>query len=206
MLRACAFAMSSAFSETSKHQPGWLCLTCGPMFSGKTTAARTKIDCLCQDDTAIIVIRPMIDTREALWVHSEAPLLTPSRGTIVKCQVSMLSEAHGVVAAHGAHANVVVDEAQFFPSTDTQTIVNKWLCSGINVYMYGLVSDHAGNHFGPFGALLPLADEVHVLSAICFKCGNRARRTQRLADDGPLVQVGSKDMYQPICLMCATSK
>jgi len=79
---------------------------------------------------------------------------------------------------------------------------------GVRVIVAGLDVDFRGIPFGCMPQLMALADEVIKLKAVCMKCGNDARFTQRLVGAVPakasdeLVVVGASDCYQARCRTC----
>ena len=61
--------------------------------------------------------------------------------------------------------------------------------------------------FGPIVDLLPLAEHVKFLSAICVgngdeKCGNKASFTYRITKDKEIEVIGGLETYKPLCRKC----
>jgi thymidine kinase len=50
--------------------------------------------------------------------------------------------------------------------------------------------------------LLAVAEEITKLLAICVRCGNPAKHTQRLVASEDLIVVGAAGMYEPRCRRC----
>lgn len=101
---------------------------------------------------------------------------------------------------------VAIDEVQFFD--DGLVAVCRKLMRDREVVVAGLNSDFRGEPFGPMGAIMAIATEVHVLAAVCAVCGEDAYRTQRLVDgepayyDDPVVLVGGvEEGYESRCLL-----
>jgi len=47
-----------------------------------------------------------------------------------------------------------------------------------------------------------VADEIQKTLAICMRCGNPAKHTQRLVESDELVVVGAAGMYEARCRRC----
>ncbi|MGH9862602.1 MAG: thymidine kinase, partial [Candidatus Acidiferrales bacterium] len=50
--------------------------------------------------------------------------------------------------------------------------------------------------------LMTVAEEVTKLLAICVRCGNPAKHTQRLVASGERILVGAGGMYEARCRRC----
>jgi thymidine kinase len=88
---------------------------------------------------------------------------------------------------------VLVDEAQFFESLDcVETLAP-------NVVVAGLSGDYRRKPFGRILELIPLADKVTFLTAVC-DCGAPAPFTKRVSDEKSLISVQSS--YVPKCGSC----
>ena len=99
-------------------------------------------------------------------------------------------------------ADVVgVDEAQFFDG-ELVEVAQKLANSGIRVIIAGLDTDFLGNPFGPMPALMAVAEDVQKVHAICVKCGSPAQFSHRLSKSNSLVELGEKDIYEPLCRHC----
>ena len=59
-----------------------------------------------------------------------------------------------------------------------------------------------GRPFPPMPDLLTLAESITKTLAICMRCGNPAKHTQRLVESGDLIVVGAAGMYEARCRRC----
>ena len=50
--------------------------------------------------------------------------------------------------------------------------------------------------------LLCVAESITKTLAICLRCGNPAKHTQRLVESGDLIMVGAAGMYEARCRRC----
>jgi len=102
---------------------------------------------------------------------------------------------------------VAIDEAQFLDN-DIVTVTTALANRGVRVVLAGTDTDFRGEPFGPMGALMAVAEEVHKLRAICVVCGDEACRNQRLIDgaparyDSPTIMVGGRESYEARCRHC----
>jgi thymidine kinase len=94
---------------------------------------------------------------------------------------------------------IVVDEGQFF--TDMRATVEKLLAMGKTVIIGGLDGDFRQMPFGELFTLIPLADKVIKLSAICMICrdGTLAPFTKRIVTGTTQEMVGASDKYMAVC-------
>ena len=54
----------------------------------------------------------------------------------------------------------------------------------------------------PMPDLLCVAESITKTLAICMRCGNPAKHTQRLVDSGDLIVVGASGLYEARCRRC----
>jgi thymidine kinase len=74
--------------------------------------------------------------------------------------------------------------------------------SGKQVIIAGLDTDYMGRPFAPVPDLLALAETITKTLAICMRCGNPAKHTQRLRGSDDLIVVGAAGMYEARCRRC----
>ena len=145
----------------------------GPMFSGKTTTLLTR----AMGKT--VIINHVLDTR-CMGVKTHDGV----EASALKCNVLPMK-----VDAD----TLLVDEAQFFDSLDgVETLAP-------NVVVAGLSGDYKREPFGRILGLIPKADKVTILTAVCT-CGAPAPFTKRVSDEKNLISVQST--YIPKCGTC----
>jgi thymidine kinase len=97
------------------------------------------------------------------------------------------------------HDYIMIDEGQFF--SDLKEFVLKW-CEVFkkNIVVIGLDGDYKRNSFGQIFDLIPIADEVHKLKALCKLCndGTDALFTHRISTEHEQVVIGNSN-YIPVC-------
>lgn len=145
------------------------------MYSGKTTALLQRID------GNTLVVNHSFDTRTGDSIRSHDGVEAPA----IKCaRLDIIPRTFDTV---------LIDEAQFFESL-----------SGVEdlaptVIVAGLSGDYLRRPFGKILDLIPKADKVTFLQAVCA-CGAPAMFTQRITTEEHLVSVSSR--YLPVCGKC----
>jgi thymidine kinase len=81
-------------------------------------------------------------------------------------------------------------------------IAGKLADSGKQVIIAGLDTDYMGRPFPPMPDLLAVAESITKTLAICMRCGNPAKHTQRLIESEELILVGASDAYEARCRRC----
>ncbi len=96
---------------------------------------------------------------------------------------------------------VGVDESHFF-GQGLVDVAQQLADSGKQVIIAGLDTDYLGRPFPPMPDLLTLAESITKVLAICMRCGNPAKHTQRLVDSEDLIVVGASGTYEARCRRC----
>jgi len=96
---------------------------------------------------------------------------------------------------------VGIDEANFF-GAELVDVASRLADSGKQVLVAGLDTDYLGRPFPPLPELLCLAESITKTLAICMRCGNPAKHTQRLVESDDLIVVGAAGMYEARCRRC----
>lgn len=94
-----------------------------------------------------------------------------------------------------------IDEANFMGAGLTD-VVSQLADSGKQVILAGLDTDYMGRPFSPIPDLLAHAESITKTLAICMRCGNPAKHTQRLVESDDLIVVGAAGMYEACCRRC----
>lgn len=181
---------------------GYLEVTFGPMFSGKTTSLIDKVNRFIairesQQKTAkVLIINYIGDNRTTLNCNG----LTPHTKRVVE-GVSTHVRVNKLKTVNVTDFDyIVVDESQFFD--DLEEAVLNWLCLDKHIHCSGLVADYNRNNFGQLCRLIPRADTVEQLKAFCYICGDKilnAAFTKRHVEDSEIVKIGGKESYLPVC-------
>lgn len=173
---------------------GWIEVICGPMFSGKSEELIRRLRRAMIARKRVQVFKPVIDDRySADEIVSHGDLRMPSQA---------LNEAGEIMQHLDPRTQVVgIDEANFFGPLLVR-VVGQLADSGKQVIVAGLDTDYMGRPFPPMPDLLALAESITKTLAICMRCGNPAKHTQRLVESDELIVVGASGMYEARCRRC----
>lgn len=167
-------------------------LIIGPMFSGKTTELLRRLQRASIAGKKVVFLRPKIDTRETI-THDEVKSL----GSIPQLFLSDLSEFDV-----NSYEYIGVDEGQFFNNLAFH--VNNWANLDRHVIVAGLDATSELTPFEEILQLIPYAEEVTKLNAVCTKCGSDFGAFTKFVggEKKDKVLVGGKGMYEARCRKC----
>lgn len=101
-------------------------------------------------------------------------------------------------------AVIGIDEGQFFPD-----IVEfcEWMANaGKTVIVAALDGTFQRKAFGNILNLVPLAESVVKLTAVCMECFREAAYTKRLGMEKEVEVIGGADKYHSVCRLCYFKK
>tara|TARA_Y100001970_G_C14257575_1_gene876669 strand:- start:7953 stop:8522 length:570 start_codon:yes stop_codon:yes gene_type:complete len=183
---------------------GKLSIILGPMYSGKSTEL-LRIYNKYKIKKEIIVINHKSDNRygnNSVYTHNKEELNCISLLNL--CEYYKLYEKK-----YNEKINVIlIDEAQFFEDLYD-------FCKNIIdttdkiVYIFGLSGDYKREKFGQVLDLIPLADNIRHLKAICNYCDDvkdapftlRIPNESNKTSDNQVI-VGGLDKYSAVCREC----
>ena len=173
---------------------GWIEVICGPMFSGKSEELIRRLRRSMIARKRVQVFKPTIDTRysqDEIVSHGDLRMKSEvvGSGAEIMDRIDWRSEVIGV------------DEANFMGPALVDT-AQRLADSGKQVIIAGLDTDYLGRPFAPVPDLLALAETITKTLAICMRCGNPAKHTQRLRGSDDLIVVGAAGMYEARCRRC----
>ena len=180
------------FIESAKN-PGWIEIICGSMFSGKTEELIRRLRRAKFANQKVEIFKPCIDTR-----YSDEQVVSHDSNAI---QSTPVESSSSILLLAGDVEVVGIDEAQFF-DPGIVDVVQQLANSGVRVIVAGLDMDYRGLPFGSMPALMAIAEHVTKVHAICVKCGDPANHSHRLSSSSKLVELGEKDIYEPLCRHC----
>ena len=173
---------------------GWIEVICGPMFSGKSEELIRRLRRATIARKRVQVFKPAIDIR-----YSKDEIV--SHGDL-RMKSEVLDNPKDMLKRIDWRTEVVgVDEANFM-GPDLIEIAGTLADSGKQVIIAGLDTDYMGRPFAPIPDLLALAESITKTLAICVRCGNPAKHTQRLVESDDLIVVGAGGMYEARCRRC----
>jgi len=173
---------------------GWIEVICGPMFSGKSEELIRRLRRARIARKRVRVFKPAIDDRysaDEIVSHGEQ-----------RMESEVVANAAGILARLSPRTQVIgIDEANFFGAGLVE-VATQLADAGKQVIVAGLDTDFKGRPFPPMPDLLCLAESITKTLAICMRCGNPAKHTQRLVESGDLIVVGAAGMYEARCRSC----
>jgi thymidine kinase len=173
---------------------GWIEVVCGPMFSGKSEELIRRLRRAKIARKRVQVFKPALDDR---YAHDEIV----SHGD-QRMKSDVVNSASEILQKMDWRTQVVgIDESNFFGS-DLVDVAGQLADTGKQVIIAGLDTDYLGRPFTPMPQLLCLAESITKTLAICMRCGNPAKHTQRLVESNELIVVGAAGMYEARCRHC----
>ncbi len=173
---------------------GWIEVICGPMFSGKSEELIRRLRRAKIARKRVQVFKPELDDRyskEEIVSHGDARM----KSEVVTSASEILSRLDWRTQVIG------IDEANFM-GVEVIDIAQQLADTGKQVLIAGLDTDFMGRPFAPIPDLLALAESITKTLAICMRCGNPAKHTQRLVESEALIVVGAAGMYEARCRRC----
>jgi thymidine kinase len=173
---------------------GWIEAICGPMFSGKSEELMRRLRRAMIARKRVQVFKPAIDQR-----YSSDEIVSHSD---LRMKSQVIQQASEILPQLDPRTEVVgIDESNFF-GPDLVEVATQLADSGKQVMIAGLDTDYMGRPFPPMPDLLSLAESITKTLAICMRCGNPAKHTQRLVESSDLIVVGAGGMYEARCRRC----
>ncbi|MDO5026365.1 MAG: thymidine kinase [Tissierellia bacterium] len=174
----------------------------GSMFSGKTTSLWRELYRMKIANYKIVAFKPSIDSRD-----DEKKIVTHDKLELDAMKASNLNEILSFAKNNDLDC-IGIDEVQFFPNDPKEVvdIFNKLLSMNITIVVSGLDMDYMSRPFEIIKELMPIADELVKHHAICASCGEDAWVSYRKSNEESRIQIGSKDLYEPLCRSCYDKK
>ena len=176
---------------------GYLGVILGPMFSGKTSRL---ISIFKHNQIA------EIPTLVVNWYEDERYTtsgLSTHDGIIIPCtKLHHLKDIYKYFKLQKEEPKVIlINEGQFF--NDLYSVVKELLFNHNKIiYVCGLDGDYKMEKFGQILDIIPLANSVTKLSAICKICKVEAHFTKRISKEISQKKIGGSDSYIPVCRKC----
>jgi thymidine kinase len=164
----------------------------GPMFSGKTTELQRRVRRYTIAGRKCLVIKYVKDTRYA----------------VLECCTHDLTKVTAVAAMRLREVPDVddydvlgVDEGQFFP--DVVDFCDEMANKGKVVIVAALDGTFKREPFGDVLRLIPKAESVIKLSAVCMVCRKDAAFTRwKHPIEGETIHIGGAESYVAMCRTC----
>lgn len=173
---------------------GWIEVICGPMFSGKSEELIRRLRRAMIARKRVQVFKPAIDDRysiDEIVSHGDQRM----KSEVVAGPPDILAKIDWRTQVIG------IDESNFF-GVGLVDVAQQLADTGKQVIIAGLDTDFMGRPFPPMPDLLALSESITKMLAICMRCGNPAKHTQRLVESKDLIVVGAAGTYEARCRRC----
>ncbi|MEM0066033.1 MAG: thymidine kinase [Sulfolobales archaeon] len=187
---------------------GGLRIITGPMFSGKTTELLRVLRKYAIAGYRVLLVKPSTDTR-----YSSSKVVSHDGlemdALVVEANIAGFYRVLDILLEHDV---IGIDEFQFFEYSKELVEFLLDLSSNRLVIIAALNLDFRGEPWEVVKEILPYADDIKVLRAVCThvgrdgrRCGRPAVRTQRLLDgrpapyNSPRVLIGGRESYEARC-------
>ena len=176
---------------------GNLELIIGPMYAGKSTELIKKIKMYEILEKKILIINHKINNR-----YGTEGISTHDKVKINECiNIESLEEVEKKYEESFQKCEIIIiEELQFFK--DGYKKITEWLDKhNKKIIAAGLISDFLRNPFGDVLKLIPHAEEITKLSALCKRCkdGTKACFSKRITSESNTILVGSEMCYEAVC-------
>ncbi|OXB81084.1 UNVERIFIED_CONTAM: hypothetical protein H355_005014 [Colinus virginianus] len=168
----------------------------GPMFSGKSTELMRRVRRFQLAQYRCLLVKYAKDTR-----YCTAGVSTHDRNTMEAHPACVLKDVYQ--EALGS-AVIGIDEGQFFP--DIVEFCESMANIGKTIIVAALDGTFQRKAFGSILNLVPLAESVVKLNAVCMECYREASYTKRLGAEREVEVIGGADKYHSVCRACYFQK
>lgn len=162
------------------------------MFSGKTTELMRRLRRYQLATHSCLVVKYANDDR-----YDNIGIATHDKQVLPAIAATRLG---GLRDTAKAYTIIGIDEGQFFP--DTVEFAEDMANRGKTVIVAALDGTFQRKGFGNILELVPLAETVVKLSAVCMLCYQEAHYTKRTSAETALEVIGGSDKYIATCRKC----
>jgi thymidine kinase len=174
-------------------------LIIGPMYSAKSSTLIAKIK-RYTTQLKCCIIKHSIDTRYTTGNE----IITHSGDKYNSVPIIITNDLAVIDDIIGEYDVIGIDELQFYKSP---MYILKWLGKSKHVIACGLDGDANGHPFGDIHLLVPHADKITKLNAMCDLCGYKATYTMKRPEYNAdhltsQIDIGGKEKYIAVCREC----
>ncbi|XP_037093989.1 thymidine kinase, cytosolic-like [Pollicipes pollicipes] len=191
---ACALSSYHDVESPSKRMgQGQVQVIFGPMFSGKTTELIRRLKRYQVSKHRCLIIKYAKDTR-----YDEGGISTHDLQTLAAVSATSLEPLKRI--ANTEYSVIGIDEGQFFP--DCVPFAEELANLGKIVIVAALDATFQRQAFGDILRLVPLAESVVKLNAVCMQCFRTASYTKRRGLETEVEVIGGTEKYLAVCRKC----
>ena len=170
---------------------GRIHLIIGPMYSGKTTELLRLYRRYQIAKKNCVIIKYGEDKR-----YHTNKVVTHDNVQYDSLNAMLLSGLFQTPSIQRADV-ICIDEIQFFPDADV--ICDMWANNGKTVVVSGLNGDYNREPFEIISKLIPKAENITLLNAVCKETGKEAYFTNRKTKNKDKLLIGGEETYSAVC-------
>lgn len=167
---------------------GRLNLIIGPMFSGKSTMLLTRYRRYRIAGKRCLLVKYAGDKR---YDQSEDSIVTHDQLRYKAVSCRKLADIQHLLSQYDV---VCIDEIQFYP--DAVRYADAWATAGKIVEVCGLSGDFKREAFEQISQIIPKADSIQHVTAVCRITGKEAPFSQRISTETEQEVIGGTDKYR----------
>uniref|UniRef100_A0A8D8X9L9 Thymidine kinase n=1 Tax=Cacopsylla melanoneura TaxID=428564 RepID=A0A8D8X9L9_9HEMI len=180
------------FHEPITDKMGKIQLILGPMFSGKTTELIRRIRRYEYANYRCMIVRYEKDVR-----YDDDQLSTHNREKIKAISAVALTTLIPMTSEIDV---IAIDEGQFFP--DIVSFAETMANSRKIILVAALDGTFERKGFTNILNLIPLAESVEKINAVCMSCFRDAAFTKRIGQEKEVELIGGSEKYMSVCREC----
>jgi thymidine kinase len=171
---------------------------CGPMFSGKTDELIRRLNRLRYANVDFLLFKPKIDDR-----YNDIKVVSHDGRNIESIPVDYPEQIQTVMTGHPTISVIAIDEIQFLDTHAMLDTIKHFDSPQTRIILSGLDMDYNGKAFNIMKEILPIADKIDKLTAVCLKCGQDAKMSYKApSENTEILEIGGSEMYEARCLGC----
>jgi len=165
----------------------------GPMFSGKTTELIRRLKRYQIANHKCLIVKYAKDDR-----YDKEGIATHDKQTLPATSVLRMADIKP--STINSYTVIGIDEGQFFP--DVVSFAEQMADKGKIIIIAALDGDFQRKGFGDILNLVPIAESIVKLNAVCMMCFQEASFTKRKGSETALEVIGGQDKYLAACRAC----
>jgi len=171
---------------------GQIQLIFGPMFSGKSTELIRRLKRYQVAQYNVLIVKYAKDTR-----YDNTGIATHDKQTLPAVSATRLETLTDTADDYDV---IGIDEGQFF--TDVVEWTEAMANQGKIVMVAALDGTFQRKAFSTILQLVPLAEYVIKLNAVCMNCFGEAAFSKRISQDKEVEVIGGAEKYMAVCRKC----
>ena len=173
---------------------GRITLLLGCMFAQKTTELLRRVRRYKSIGHKVLLVNYIADNR-----YGSNCIASHDKDTETASCIDLLKHVDHL-AHSGEYQVIAIDEGQFFP--DLFEHVTRWADTlPVHIVIAGLSGNSDRQSFGDMLRLIPHAEEVEHLTALCSVCrdGTVAMYSKFIGDQRSAIHIGGAESFIPVC-------